>query len=179
MASNLPLAPGDWCANCYSKMVNLQVDLGGFFRCSCSDCQSGKFSRCGRCHLVPYCSKECQLEDWGFHRKLCKNLARRETVSAPSPNVQTIFSDLWCMNPRVSIPLPHPLPNVQTIWIDLYLGNLLNLASSVSDLKPEMLPLLYLFKAYFWFYASCLKDGKVIELQFSMTMLNDVMGHFI
>lgn len=108
-------------ANC--KVVNIQEHSTGIFQCSCSDCLTGKFSRCGCCHLVPHCSKECQLEDWSYHKKLCKNLAQRSTT--PCTIGERIFCDIWDMAHTVSIPLPYPLPNVEIVWIDAYLTNLL------------------------------------------------------
>jgi hypothetical protein len=30
------------------------------------------FSRCGRCKIVEYCSRECQIKDWSLHKKSCK-----------------------------------------------------------------------------------------------------------
>ena len=88
MALSASLGPARFCANCSGKMLNLGSD-GGKVRCLCSSCQTGKFSRCGGCHLVPYCSKECQLEHRGQHKKLCKDLARRE---GPGTEAEVISS---------------------------------------------------------------------------------------
>ena len=103
MASNLP--PAAWCATCENKMVNLKLQPApeGFVRCECSDCLTGKFSRCGRCHLVPYCSKKCQQEDWGHHKKLCTKLARRETESAQFENVRSLFSLIWGLKYNIEL----------------------------------------------------------------------------
>lgn len=32
-----------------------------------------KFRRCSKCHLVYYCSVDCQKADWGFHKGWCCN----------------------------------------------------------------------------------------------------------
>ena len=44
----------------------------------CSNCRqrnaTGHLSKCGKCLLVRYCSKECQQKDWKQHRKLCSVL---------------------------------------------------------------------------------------------------------
>lgn len=42
----------------------------------CSNCgkSGGKFQKCGKCKLVYYCNKKCQLENWNtFHKKTCFN----------------------------------------------------------------------------------------------------------
>ena len=35
---------------------------------------AGAMRRCGRCRAVYYCSRECQMGDWGGggHKELCK-----------------------------------------------------------------------------------------------------------
>ena len=38
----------------------------------CGDCAG---SRCGRCYLIRYCSRACQLEHWPAHRQACSALA--------------------------------------------------------------------------------------------------------
>jgi hypothetical protein len=30
------------------------------------------FKCCGQCKAISYCSKECQVEDWKVHKKVCK-----------------------------------------------------------------------------------------------------------
>ena len=40
-------------------------------------------SKCGKCLLVRYCGKECQLMDWQTHRKLCKVLRSKTNETIP------------------------------------------------------------------------------------------------
>ena len=139
------------------------------FRCICSSCRTEKFSRCGGCHLVPYCSKECQVEHRSQHRKLCKDLAKRET-STELLSVTGAFSMYWThLSPRlISIPLPTQLPSLDIPWIGDYLTNLLHMILAVGRKvqgivlgvwKGSMGHLLYL--------SSFMKDGKVTEFHFA------------
>jgi hypothetical protein len=34
--------------------------------------ENGDYKLCGRCRNQKYCSKECQVEDWNVHKKMCK-----------------------------------------------------------------------------------------------------------
>jgi hypothetical protein len=46
------------------------------FTCNAAESEGVKFSYCGACQSVLYCSKVCQKEDWkeGEHKKICKSL---------------------------------------------------------------------------------------------------------
>lgn len=47
----------------------------------CKTCGVGKenMSRCSKCHIVSYCSRECQMKDWHkSHKKQCKKLENNE-----------------------------------------------------------------------------------------------------
>ena len=87
MSASLKQESPKYCANCLSKLVNLHIRADEL-RCKCPDCQGQKFSRCARCHIVPYCSKECQQEHWGKHKKICKKLSewkKPEVEFIPTP----------------------------------------------------------------------------------------------
>lgn len=51
---------------------------------TCNNCLKeerfeGEFSKCARCRMVVYCSKECQIENWEKdHKKECKKLRKKE-----------------------------------------------------------------------------------------------------
>ncbi|GFH55177.1 hypothetical protein CTEN210_11653 [Chaetoceros tenuissimus] len=46
------------------------------FRHTCTKCRKVDYSKemsvCAKCKFVPYCSKECQVEDWSDHEEDCK-----------------------------------------------------------------------------------------------------------
>jgi hypothetical protein len=37
----------------------------------CSVCHRISYSHCGRCRLINYCSRECQILHWKTHKKVC------------------------------------------------------------------------------------------------------------
>ena len=40
-----------------------------------------KHNKCSRCHNALYCSKECQLEHWKQHKKICKEISKEKKAS--------------------------------------------------------------------------------------------------
>ena len=88
--SKYNLDSGKFCANCLGKMAGLKINERKGVHCVCSQCQSNKFSRCGRCQIVPYCSKQCQIEHWRYHKKMCKKLAGK-VLEIPPPGMELDF----------------------------------------------------------------------------------------
>lgn len=44
--------------------------------CAADGClETAGLKRCGQCHVVAYCSRECQREHWPRHRKVCRKIA--------------------------------------------------------------------------------------------------------
>lgn len=39
---------------------------------NCQLCGEKATSFCGSCQKIPYCSVECQQEDWSVHKEICK-----------------------------------------------------------------------------------------------------------
>jgi hypothetical protein len=48
----------------------------------CNNCGGPGPLRCGRCHIVHYCLRECQRADWARHRDVCTN---NEDIRGTSP----------------------------------------------------------------------------------------------
>ena len=185
------LDPAEFCANCMGKMANLHLveDLPSpdliiqeIFRCICSSCRAGKFSRCGGCHLVPYCSKECQLEHRSQHKKLCKDLAKRER--RPETGKVVFFSVSWTKKEerRIWIPLPTQLPNIEIFWIDALLTNLHILCRSavIQQVgKKEIVlfsSLMMALHGEFLHISSWVKDGKFTELMTAVSLFHTKKG---
>ncbi len=58
--------------------------------CAKEESQSVKLSRCSRCRLAGYCSKECQRQDWQDEHKLaCAHLAARKALMDSCSSVTT------------------------------------------------------------------------------------------
>lgn len=69
---------------CYNRMIKL-LDMNEVeilsndkqlhtITTACSYCGYYNFdsnSLCGKCKVMYYCSKECQVKDWQFHKKIC------------------------------------------------------------------------------------------------------------
>jgi hypothetical protein len=51
---------------------------------------------CGRCGIVQYCSKECQMKDWQFHKKVCVNRKESAHVDRTACELATL-NTLWRM----------------------------------------------------------------------------------
>ena len=50
-------------------------------RAGCAGCEKNetmetKFSTCSVCNLTKYCSRQCQVQDWKSHRKVCTLLVK-------------------------------------------------------------------------------------------------------
>ena len=81
------LGAAKFCANCLGKMASLMIDEKRGVHCSCSHCQNNNFSRCSSCLIVPYCSKQCQVEHWRYHKKICKKLSGK-VMEIPPPGME-------------------------------------------------------------------------------------------
>eukprot|EP00961_Rhodomonas_salina_P219058 2961202-Rhodomonas_salina.1 len=64
---------------------------------TCAACgKKGKVQKCSKCKSVAYCGKECQLSDWGDHKKKCKRIAKQ------------IENEQWSMGGVPVLPPGHP-----------------------------------------------------------------------
>ena len=51
--------------------------------CKCPPEKGEELKRCSRCHIIRYCSIQCQRKDWDFHRFACSVVTKRsDTVKA-------------------------------------------------------------------------------------------------
>ena len=41
---------------------------------ACTVCRKPSTTSCGKCHSVPYCSKDCQRSDWAVHKIFCSHV---------------------------------------------------------------------------------------------------------
>ncbi|KAJ1432042.1 hypothetical protein B484DRAFT_448020 [Ochromonadaceae sp. CCMP2298] len=78
----------------------------------CANCQTtAAHFKCGRCHVVPYCSRDCQLSHLSAHRATCdqsvqalSNADSKYLVQKDSTTVQR-KSQKWFNKERISIAL--------------------------------------------------------------------------
>jgi hypothetical protein len=65
---------------------------------SCCFCGAGNAKKCGGCHSIAYCGKECQVKDWKRGHKIQCRLLRVERYElasaprAPSSPLVVVFS---------------------------------------------------------------------------------------
>ncbi|CAG2118505.1 unnamed protein product [Medioppia subpectinata] len=66
-----PLSPGDVITQDMPFIHVLDVEFKGKY---CDNClkQSDQLKRCSKCLYMYYCSKECQKNDWKYHKNECK-----------------------------------------------------------------------------------------------------------
>ena len=140
-----------FCANCDSKMLKLEwtPEAGGVWRtvhglsgCMGPCCQAKKFSRCARCHVVSYCSKDCQLEHWKSHKKICKKLTRGSADDQSDwfgleKLIKYAFYNLYDIKLETVLTLRLSFPfdlKERHGWIDEYLVCLYDIIHSLSGL---------------------------------------------
>ena len=132
------VSPAEFCANCRNKVTRLEKQLALEADCNCPNCQEKKFSRCGRCHVVPYCSRECQVEDWTYHRKICKKFSR--TAQKETSDYDEILSGFAAagfniFGPPQFLPFPFKLDDKHHFgWIDEYLAFLISLVANLQGI---------------------------------------------
>ena len=44
----------------------------------CEKCGAEAVKRCGKCKRSWYCRRQCQVEDWKVHKKICSLLTEKE-----------------------------------------------------------------------------------------------------
>lgn len=68
---------------------------------SCGKTESGDRAlvRCGRCHKVYYCSRDCQRQDWGRHKPECSS---SDSAAAPKKTPPPEPLPAWAQNLRLT-----------------------------------------------------------------------------
>ena len=62
--------------------------------CFATETPEKKFSKCARCKLPYYCSKECQVADWkSRHNKMCKKAAEQRASTAKVGRLLQMMSE--------------------------------------------------------------------------------------
>jgi len=46
----------------------------------CGNCQKEASKRCSKCKQEFYCTRECQVQHWKEHKKVCKPLGKEESI---------------------------------------------------------------------------------------------------
>ncbi|CZT14033.1 uncharacterized protein RCC_00008 [Ramularia collo-cygni] len=53
------------------KMAHDGMECPVKLGCKACGKEEGTFSRCGKCEVVKYCDRECQVKDWKVHKQVC------------------------------------------------------------------------------------------------------------
>jgi tetratricopeptide (TPR) repeat protein len=70
----------------YNNEERLIVNKSKFSSSWCSGCKGkcGDSKLCGKCFTAGYCNKDCQIEHWPKHKKLCKVLREKSSLLVTS-----------------------------------------------------------------------------------------------
>lgn len=49
-----------------------KTEINENYKCNSCGISKPHMNRCSRCKSVYYCSKKCQVDNWSYHKKLCK-----------------------------------------------------------------------------------------------------------
>jgi hypothetical protein len=75
---SLEWSVGDCCVFKIVQLFKIESDSVAQWRlcygCGASSAYGTFHMRCSRCKFAFYCSKECQIQQWGLHKKICKVL---------------------------------------------------------------------------------------------------------
>ncbi|KAF8164619.1 hypothetical protein K438DRAFT_1941848 [Mycena galopus ATCC 62051] len=67
------------------------ITLYACYTCRLETKDHDDLKTCGRCHLVRYCSSECQKKDWPSHKKFCSQERFDPALLAPPPEADDSF----------------------------------------------------------------------------------------
>ena len=54
-------------------------------KCGIRSTDNKAFSKCSACKMVTYCSRECQKDHWGEHKRICKLHVSAKKAAAAAP----------------------------------------------------------------------------------------------
>ncbi|KAF8164625.1 hypothetical protein K438DRAFT_2025256 [Mycena galopus ATCC 62051] len=67
------------------------ITLYSCYTCGLETKDHDDLKKCGRCHLVRYCSCECQKKDWPSHKRFCGQERFDPVLLAPTPEADDSF----------------------------------------------------------------------------------------
>ena len=75
-----------------------KFDLSHCCRNCCRDVGEKKLLHCGSCRAVSYCSKSCQMRDWGEHKTICLEIQELSERYEGYNNNESEDSDVYTTN---------------------------------------------------------------------------------
>jgi hypothetical protein len=77
----------------------------------CSTCRKECGSKCSRCNIEHYCSRDCQSKDWQYHKKYCNKL---KTIIS----YYDILREIWEINKQSIMDKINDMSGYITITVD-------------------------------------------------------------
>lgn len=86
--------------NLSDSLANLSLnESSNASKFQCGQCNKPidieKASKCGKCRLVRYCSKECQTTAWKTHKQICKEPEQVTYIQVDGDAIERITTNVW------------------------------------------------------------------------------------
>lgn len=94
MDSGVPAPVPDWYEYSNVRMGPRKIGYDGCSNRGCKRTETvdQKFSRCSKCKVAIYCSRDCQIADWKIrHKKVCKEAAKEREMIKRACGFQSMF----------------------------------------------------------------------------------------